>query len=71
MDEKIRWDLFKDDTSGQIPERAMITFYLDNGSTIDVRLRDNQLVITASERLEIQPKASNQITIGALLNAPK
>lgn len=68
--DKIQWDTFKDNESGQIPERATITFYLDNESTIDVRLRDNKLVITASDRLEIQPRSSNQIWIGALLNPP-
>ena len=65
---KIQWDHFKNGTSGSIPAQATITFYLDNENAIDIRLRDGKLVVTSSDRLEIEPRAANQIRIGALLN---
>ena len=64
----IEWELTGCGASSDIPDRATITFYLDNESKIDVKLRDNKLVITSTDRLQIQPRASNQVWITNLLN---
>ena len=68
MAAKIQWNIFKEGTFGSLSERITITFHLDHESTIDIKLRDNKLIVTTSDRLEIEPRAANQVYIRALLN---
>ena len=58
----ITWEVLHERECGEIPERATVMFELGNRS-IDIRLREGELVITSSDTLLIKPRASNGIRI--------
>lgn len=68
--QKTMWELSGIGTAADIPDEAVITFRFDDGCKLEVKRLDGKLIITSSDRLEIQPRAANQIWITVLRNAP-
>ena len=65
-DTAIRWDLYLEDTGGNIPDRARVLFTL-NGGTLECVIREGVLSVRGrgSEQPVVRPDARNMINISA------
>ena len=61
-DKSITWADHHEHEGDVIPNQAIVTFQIGD-SRIDVRLRDNRLIITGDDSLIIMPRTAKNIAV--------